>query len=63
MYERMKGDMDLNAGEILHGEPIEAVGKRIFDLILETASGRKTKSEELGIGALEFAPWNVGPTL
>ncbi len=63
MYEKMKADMDLNAGEILHGEPIETVGKRIFDLILETASGRQTKSEELGIGALEFAPWNVGPTL
>ncbi|MDZ4781822.1 MAG: altronate dehydratase family protein [Planctomycetia bacterium] len=63
MYERMQADMDLNAGEILRGEPIADVGKRIFDLILETASGRKTKSEELGIGALEFAPWNVGPTL
>lgn len=63
MYERMRADMDLNAGEILHGEPIEAVGKRIFELMLETASGRKTKSEELGVGALEFAPWNVGPTL
>jgi altronate hydrolase len=63
MFERMQADMDLNAGEILRGEPIDAVGKRIFELILETASGRKTKSEELGIGALEFAPWNVGPTL
>ncbi len=63
MYERMKADMDLDAGGILQGESIDAVGKRIFELILDTASGRKTKSEELGIGALEFAPWNVGPTL
>ena len=35
----------------------------IFEMILDTASGRKTKSEQHGIGEEEFAPWSIGPTL
>ena len=63
MYERMIDDMDLNAGMVLDGVPVEAVGRQIFDLMLEVASGRKTKSELLGVGDEEFAPWAIGPTL
>ena len=36
---------------------------RILALILETASGRKSKSEELGYGEDEFAPWTLGATM
>ena len=36
---------------------------RYFDLVLETASGRKTKSEAFGYGDYEFAPWIVGATM
>ena len=39
MYERMIADMDLDAGPILEGEPVESVGRRLFDLILDVASG------------------------
>jgi altronate hydrolase len=63
MYERMIDDMDLNAGVVLEGVPVEAVGRQMFDLLLEVASGRKTKSESLGVGDEEFAPWSIGPTL
>ncbi len=63
MFERMADDMDLNAGTILEGEPVESVGQRIFDLILDVASGRSTKSERSGVGEEEFAPWNIGPIL
>jgi altronate hydrolase len=63
MYERMIDDMDLDAGPILEGEPVEAVGRRLFDLILDVASGRSTKSERVGIGEEEFDPWQIGPTL
>lgn len=63
MYERMIDDMDINAGKILTGTPVEEVGQEIFDFILEVASGRKTKSEQQGIGEDEFAPWSIGPTL
>lgn len=63
MYERMEADMDINAGVILDGVPVEDVGRQIFDKILSVASGEKTKSELQGIGDEEFAPWNIGPTL
>ncbi len=38
-------------------------GERFFRLILETASGRKTKSEGFGYGEDEFAPWTLGATM
>ena len=63
MYERMIDDMDINAGTILEGEPVESVGRRIFEVILDVASGKKTKSEQHGVGEEEFAPWTIGPTL
>jgi altronate hydrolase len=63
VYERMIDDMDMDAGSILDGEPVEEVGKRLFDLILDAASGSRTKSEQLGVGEEEFAPWTIGPTL
>jgi altronate hydrolase len=60
----MEEDMDVNCGTIVDGvETVEQVGSRIFRLILETASGRKTKSELLGFGEDEFAPWVVGATM
>jgi altronate hydrolase len=63
MYERMIDDMDLNAGVVLAGVPVEEVGRQIFETILEVASGRQTKSEQHGVGEEEFAPWSIGPTL
>jgi altronate hydrolase len=63
MYERMVDDMDLNAGTILEGEPVESVGRRMFELILDVAGGRQTRSEQQGVGEEEFAPWNIGPVL
>ncbi|WP_435016220.1 UxaA family hydrolase [Tundrisphaera sp. TA3] len=63
MYERMIDDMDMDAGTILDGESVEAVGRRLFDLILDVADGRRTRSEAAGIGEEEFAPWFIGPLL
>src|SRR5262245_9533550 len=63
LYEHMKDDMDIDAGVILTGTPVEAVGRQIFEGILEVASGKKTKSERHGVGEEEFAPWQIGPTL
>jgi altronate hydrolase len=59
----MIDDMDVNAGVILDGTPVEEVGRAIFEEILEVASGKKTKSEINGVGEEEFAPWSIGPTL
>lgn len=63
LYERMISDMDINAGPILAGVPVEQVGQEIFEAILATASGQKTKSELNDVGEEEFAPWHIGPTL
>jgi altronate hydrolase len=64
MYHRMSEDMDMNCGAIVDGEStIEEMGQAIFELILETASGRKTKSELLGFGDHEFVPWHIGAIL
>ncbi len=63
LFERMQDDMDINAGVVLEGVPVEEVGRQIFDMILAVASGQKTKSELQGVGEEEFVPWTVGPTL
>ncbi|MGZ3430261.1 MAG: UxaA family hydrolase [Isosphaeraceae bacterium] len=63
MYDRMSDDMDMNAGTILEGEPVESVGRRLFELVLEVASGTTTRSEQQEVGEEEFAPWTIGPTL
>lgn len=63
MYEHMLDDMDINAGVILDGTPVEVVGRQIFEKLLTVASGEKTKSELNGVGEEEFAPWSIGPTL
>ena len=42
---------------------IDEVGERIFRLMLETASGRATKSELHGYGQNEFVPWQLGAVM
>ncbi len=64
VYARMQDDMDINCGEIADGNSsVAEMGERIFRLILDVASGRRTKSEELGFGENEFVPWQVGAVL
>ncbi len=64
MYNRMADDMDINCGSILDGgASVEEMGEQIFQLILKTASGQRSKSELLGYGEDEFAPWHLGATL
>jgi altronate hydrolase len=63
LYRHMFDDMDIDAGVILDGTPVEEVGKQIFEEILAVAGGKKTKSEINGVGEEEFAPWAIGPTL
>jgi len=64
LYERMGDDMDFNAGTVLDGDAtVSELGDVLFDEILATASGRKTKSEEFGFGDEEFAPWQLGAVM
>ena len=49
MYDRLREDMDVNAGRIMTGDAsIDEIGTEIFDLVLKVAGGDQTKSEEMG---------------
>lgn len=64
MARNMAEDMDIDCGVIVdRGVPIAEMGRRIYDSILDMASGQKTKSEALGYGDNEFVPWKIGATL
>lgn len=62
-YQRMRGDMDINAGRILEGASVEEVGREIFETMIAVASGTPSLSEAQGIGEEEFNPWILGATL
>lgn len=62
-YERMRSDMDINAGRILEGASVEEIGREIFEKLLAVASGEPSLSEAQGIGEEEFNPWIIGATM
>ncbi len=64
MFERLKHDMDINAGTIVsEGMAVEEVGEAIFEKFLQVASGERTLSESQGLGDYEFVPWQIGATM
>jgi altronate hydrolase len=63
MYRRMAEDMDIDCGEVIDGVSIGQKGEEIFRTVLAVASGRHTKSEDLGYGDLEFVPWQIGAVM
>lgn len=64
MFNRLEEDMDINAGVIMDGESnIKEIGEKIFNYIVNTASGKLTKSEINGYGDDEFNPWIIGATM
>lgn len=62
-YERMRDDMDIDAGRILAGESVETVGREIFEKLIAVASGEHSLSEAQDIGEEEFNPWIQGATM
>jgi altronate hydrolase len=64
IYERMKDDIDLDCGTVATGDArIEEKGEEIVEYLLSVASGKKSKSEELGYGGAEFVPWQIGAVM
>ncbi len=64
LWNRQEEDIDINCGEIVDGtSTVEAMGERFFRLMLDTASGKKTKSELHGYGQNEFVPWYLGAVM
>ena len=61
IYRGLIDDMDIDCGLIVDGTAtVKEMGQAIFNAILQTASGRKTKSEIMGLGDCEFVPWTLG---
>ncbi|GAB3468097.1 UxaA family hydrolase [Polaromonas eurypsychrophila] len=64
LWRKQEEDMDINCGEIIDGaSTVAEMGQRIFELVLATASGGKSKSEIHGYGQNEFVPWQVGAVM
>ena len=64
MYTRLIDDMDVNAGAMLTEDfSLEEKGREIYQLLLDVASGRQSKSEAQGLGDYEFVPWQIGATM
>jgi altronate hydrolase len=60
LWQRQQDDMDINCGEVIDGTAsIEELGGRLFQMLLDTASGQRTKSELHGYGQNEFVPWQI----
>jgi altronate hydrolase len=63
LYERMPDDIDFDAGGATTRSAQIERGTQLFEAIVEMASGEPSKSELLGFGAEEIAPWRVGAVL
>ena len=47
IFERMSNDLDLSAGGVIDGtETIDEVGRRVFDRVVEVATGDQAKAEK-----------------
>jgi altronate hydrolase len=64
LWTKQQEDIDIDCGTVVDGlETVDEVGERIFRLMLDTASGRATKSEQHGYGQSEFVPWQLGAVM
>lgn len=60
LWERQQDDMDINCGTIAEGtDTIQELGRQIYDLMLQCASGQRSRSEIHGYGQQEFVPWQI----
>jgi altronate hydrolase len=64
LWVKQEDDIDLNCGEIADGTAsVDEIAEKLFRLMLDTASGAKSKSERHGYGQSEFIPWYVGAVM
>jgi altronate dehydratase large subunit len=58
-YERMASNMDVDASTVIDGEPLSAVGERVYETLLAVADGRRTAAEQRRLE--EFAINEITP--
>ena len=63
LAQRMPDTVDIDCGAVVSGEAtIEAMGERILELVIATASGRHITAAER-LGQWDFIPWKRGVSL
>jgi altronate hydrolase len=60
LYEHMRGDMDFDAGPAMSRDDQIRYGTRLFETLVDMASGTPSRSETLGFGTEEIVPWRMG---
>ncbi|WP_405976095.1 altronate dehydratase family protein [Streptomyces sp. NBC_00988] len=63
LYERMRGDIDFDAGPAMSHTDQLTYGTALFEALVDMTSGTKSKSEALGFGTEEIVPWRMGAVL
>ena len=58
-WRKLASNIDVNASTVLSGESLDAVGERVFERLLEVASGRRTQAEHRRLE--EFAINEIQP--
>ena len=51
------------AGPAMSRDEQISYGTRLFEALVDMASGRPSKSEELGFGTEEIVPWRMGAVM
>lgn len=60
LWNRQADDIDLNCGGVLDGTAtIDELGRQLFQMLLDLASGKPSRSEIHGYGQNEFVPWQL----
>jgi altronate dehydratase large subunit len=54
IYQAMKEDMDVNAGNLVEGHPLNQIQGEMMDLMIRVINGEKTKAEINGMEVLTF---------
>lgn len=61
---RLAQDIDLDCSPVVtDGADVAERGRRLYDLVLRTASGRRSAGEDLGLDGEELVPWQLGAVL
>lgn len=60
LWNRQQDDMDINCGSVVdEGADIAKLGQEFYQMIIDCASGKQSKSESYGYGQNEFVPWQL----
>jgi altronate dehydratase large subunit len=54
IYQAMKDDMDINAGSLVEGRPLDELSAEMIDFMIRVINGEKTKAEDNGMDVFTF---------